>query len=110
MSSDKTYNGWTNYATWRVNLEFFDDYDLAEKYREKPDAYELSKILRAELEEYLELDCQNTLTLSYALAFVSDVDFYKIAKHLIDDTDFLTEDEIEDLDDDETRVNNEVSI
>ena len=22
--TDKTYNGWTNYATWRVNLEWFD--------------------------------------------------------------------------------------
>ena len=21
---DNTYNGWTNYATWRVNLEIFD--------------------------------------------------------------------------------------
>ena len=21
---EKTYNGWTNYATWRVNLEIFD--------------------------------------------------------------------------------------
>jgi hypothetical protein len=108
MITDKTYNGWRNYATWRVNLEFFADYDVAEKYREKPDAYELSKILRAELEEMLEMDCENTLTLSYALAFVSDVDFYEIAEHLIDDADFLTENEIEDLDDDETRVQNEV--
>jgi hypothetical protein len=108
MSTDKTHNGWRNYATWRVNLEFFDGYDVAENYREKPDAYELSKILRAELEEMLETDCQNTLTLSYALAFVSDVDFYEIAERLIDDADFLTEDEIEDLDDDETRIRNEV--
>ena len=22
--TDTTYNGWTNYATWRVNLEIFD--------------------------------------------------------------------------------------
>jgi len=21
-----TYNGWTNYATWRVNLELFDNF------------------------------------------------------------------------------------
>ena len=26
--SDKTYNGWTNYATWRVNLEIFDGWDV----------------------------------------------------------------------------------
>ena len=24
---DTTYNGWTNYATWRVNLELFDGSD-----------------------------------------------------------------------------------
>ena len=26
MKND-TYNGWTNYATWRVNLEIFDGLD-----------------------------------------------------------------------------------
>jgi hypothetical protein len=30
MSNDKTYNGWTNYATWRVNLEMFDGLDIAD--------------------------------------------------------------------------------
>jgi hypothetical protein len=25
--TDTTYNGWTNYATWRVNLEVFDGLD-----------------------------------------------------------------------------------
>lgn len=27
QTQDKTYNGWANYATWRVNLEMFDGYD-----------------------------------------------------------------------------------
>jgi hypothetical protein len=26
--NDQKYNGWTNYATWRVNLEIFDGIDL----------------------------------------------------------------------------------
>jgi len=26
--SDTTYNGWTNYATWRINLEVFDGLEL----------------------------------------------------------------------------------
>ena len=25
--TQKKYNGWTNYATWRVNLEMFHDLD-----------------------------------------------------------------------------------
>ena len=28
--SDKKYNGWTNYATWRVNLEIIDGHDWYE--------------------------------------------------------------------------------
>ena len=28
--SDKKHNGWTNYATWRVNLEIIDGYDWYE--------------------------------------------------------------------------------
>jgi hypothetical protein len=27
MSNDGRYNGWSNYETWRVNLELFDGYD-----------------------------------------------------------------------------------
>ena len=26
------YNGWTNYATWRVRLEIFDDDEFFEDY------------------------------------------------------------------------------
>jgi len=28
--SDTTYNGWSNYATWRINLEVFDGMDAQE--------------------------------------------------------------------------------
>ena len=30
--TDKTYNGWTNYATWRVNLEVFDGGDWKDHF------------------------------------------------------------------------------
>ena len=26
MSKDNTYNGWTNFETWKINLEVLDDY------------------------------------------------------------------------------------
>ena len=29
MKNDNTYNGWTNYETWRVNLELFNGDDEA---------------------------------------------------------------------------------
>ena len=37
MRSD-TYNGWTNYATWRVNLEILGDLDLGAAQDERRDA------------------------------------------------------------------------
>jgi hypothetical protein len=108
MSNDKTYNGWSNYATWRVNLEFFDNYDLRDAYRDAPDALELADILKDEFLEYLESDCENRLTLSFARSFSEDVNYLEIAANLIEDAEFETEDEVEDRDDDETRVKNEV--
>ena len=38
------YNGWTNYATWRVRLEMFDAYDGASD--NDLDAYDLGQELR----------------------------------------------------------------
>ena len=31
--SNETYNGWTNYATWRVHLEMFDGMEVDERDR-----------------------------------------------------------------------------
>lgn len=68
------YNGWTNYATWRINLEYglsdgdFNDYD--------------ADMLQQYIEETLELDCNNQTTLSYAMAFISDVNWCEIARNI----------------------------
>lgn len=66
------YNGWTNYATWRINLEWF--------YGAEPmgDADYLSEYVK----ECLEQNCDNETTLSYAMAFLSDVNWYEIAENL----------------------------
>jgi len=72
--SNTTYNGWTNYSTWRINLEF----GLSDGGFESYDA----EMLREFVEESLELECDNPTTLSYALAFIDDVSWYKIAKHI----------------------------
>ena len=68
------YNGWTNYETWRVCLEFgFTDYP---REFEDYDAEMLSEYV----EEVLSQDCGNSYTLSYALAFVQDCNFHEIAQ------------------------------
>lgn len=90
--SEKTYNGWTNYATWRVNLEIFDNTSLDDfggfenlKEWEEPDAYELSKALQERAEYYIECSSEEGLARDYALAFLSDVNWYEIAEHMIED-------------------------
>ena len=83
--NDKTYNGWTNYATWRVNLEIFDDFRVMDKEL-MDDVYELSQYLRETAEVYIEdSSTEDGLARDYALAFLSDVNWFEIAKHMIDE-------------------------
>lgn len=77
-----TYNGWTNYATWRVNLEIFDGQD-PEGFDLTQDAYDLGRDLKAYAEELIEATSEQGLARDYALAFLSDVNWREIAKHLI---------------------------
>jgi hypothetical protein len=77
------YNGWTNYATWRVNLEMFDGTDWAS--HNDLDAYDLGQMLRGITEDHLESQTHPGMTLDYALAFISDVNWREIAQHMIED-------------------------
>lgn len=77
-----TYNGWTNYATWRVNLEIFDDLPL-EDFSDTDDAYTLAQALKERAEYYVECSSEAGLARDYALAFLSDVNWYEIAEHMI---------------------------
>jgi len=72
---ENTYNGWTNYATWRINLEF--GFSNDDNYI-GTDAEELKEIV----EDSLEDACSNELTLNYALAFIDDVNWDEIARHI----------------------------
>lgn len=67
------YNGWNNYETWRVNMEFglCDD---AENFKDWS-----AESLKEYVEEILEQQASG-IALDYALAFVSDVDWHEIAE------------------------------
>lgn len=80
MADDK-YNGWTNYATWRVRLEMF-DYDGASD--NDLDAYDLGQSLRESALDYIAQEATG-LAQDYAEAFLSDVNWYEIAEHMIED-------------------------
>ena len=73
--TDTTYNGWTNYATWRVNLEIFDGYD--------PEGHFISADYLSELaDDILQDSCREGLALDYARAFLDDVNWQEIADHI----------------------------
>jgi hypothetical protein len=88
MTTDNKYNGWTNYATWRVNLEMCDDlcpddFNLEEgEDMELVDAYELAEALKERCEYYV-LEEAKGFARDYALAFMSDVNWHEIATHFI---------------------------
>jgi hypothetical protein len=81
-----TYNGWTNYATWRVNLEIFDGFDPKDYWSgsDRWEAYELGDFLKGYAEELIESSSSEGLALDYALAFLSDVDWRQIASRMLD--------------------------
>lgn len=88
--TNTTYNGWTNYATWRVNLELIDTIVYKERYfsiNEYTETYDLAKTIEEYVEKCLSDDV-NDLTLSYAMAFISDVNYYEIAQHLIEEVTY----------------------
>lgn len=83
---DKTHNGWTNYATWRVNLEFFSD--NVEMYCEDIEDLNLSRIvsrLETDIENYIMETSEEGLAQDYAFAFLQDVNYWEIAEHIKDE-------------------------
>lgn len=94
--SDNKYNGWTNYSTWRVQLEVIDGlepehFDLEEgEQMTLVDVHELSEAIQSYAEEIIFSECRyderrpTSLVEDYARAFLSDVNWYEIALHFVD--------------------------
>jgi len=81
--SDENYNGYTNYSTWRINLEIFDD-GLGEYIinQELPDGITAEYVKEIAEDIVLgEID-EVSFAYSYAHAFMSECNWYEIAKHL----------------------------
>lgn len=73
--NDKEYNGWTNYATWRVNLEMFDGRDTEGEQVTADDCEEYAKAV-------IDDGSSEGFALDYAYAFLDQVNWHEIAKHL----------------------------
>jgi hypothetical protein len=86
--SDTKYNGWTNYATWRINLEVFDGLtadDICDM-EGADDVALLADCCKDWVEQALSsgVPAGQSLVLDYAMAFVSDVNWREIAQHLME--------------------------
>jgi hypothetical protein len=78
--SDKRHNGWTNYATWRVNLEIIDGIDWYEC--EHVDADYVKELV----EDIVFSQQEESLMSDYAYAFLSEVNYHEIAEHIINES------------------------
>lgn len=91
-----SYNGWTNYSTWRVNLEIFDGIDPREMGWLKLGLYDLADTLQEYAAEVVTMGASG-LALDYAIAFMADVNFREIANSIVegyeDERDFENESE-----------------
>ena len=81
--SDEIHNGWTNYATWRVNLEIIDGYDWYEC--EHVDADYVKELVEDAVFGTL-IGNGNGLVEDYANAFLSEVNYHEIAENLINES------------------------
>ena len=77
--NDKKYNGWTNYATWRINLEILGDIN---SLTNNTSADDLKEIVEDVVFSQYELGNRSHLVEDYARAFISEVNFYEIAQSI----------------------------
>ena len=97
----ETYNGWTNYATWRINLEMIDGSEASDYVSGKSrNVRDLSDALRERVEENIT-SSGSGLAVEYALAFIDYVNWREIAEHMLgneadDEDDEADEEEADD--------------
>tara|TARA_R110000744_G_C19056822_1_gene528501 strand:- start:209 stop:451 length:243 start_codon:yes stop_codon:yes gene_type:complete len=75
-NNNEKHNGWTNYETWRVNLEIFAGF-IAEDWEEVTGEW---------CKDYAaDIVCEGqeeSFALDYALAFLGPVNWYEIAESI----------------------------
>lgn len=90
------YNGWTNYATWRVNLEIIDGTKFVKEditsSEDKLTIRDIADFLQDMVDDVISQDGElEGLAIDYARAFCNDVNYYEIAQHLVENNSALLE-------------------
>ena len=85
---DKTCNGWSNYETWRVQLEIMDGYEWEDT--EPMELGELADYIKDYVEEcVLSESGKTSLATDYAQAFLNEVNYTEIAQHVLENNSHL---------------------
>lgn len=82
--TDKTYNGWSTYETWLVNLWLTNDAkdaDLIASVKEIETDYEAKEILKDYVEEMVDFQGITGLFADLLRGALSEVNWYEIVKN-----------------------------
>ena len=82
----KKYNGWSSYATWRVNLEIIDGIEIETKMC----AATIQEIVEDVVFSQYEMQSGSHLIEDFARAFLSEVNFYEIAQSINEELELQT--------------------
>ena len=95
LSFNETYNGWTNYETWCLNIWIDNDQYLAERKAElvrevtlhydDKQVYELSLLLESMVEELKDNALEVGLLSDLLGGAIGKINFYELAEHYIND-------------------------
>lgn len=82
------YNGWTNWETWKVNLELLDGLDASDlniEHYTQDDYYEAGQVIADYVGELITVEYQYDGFVGGIIHdFLNSVDWTDIARHLID--------------------------
>ncbi len=79
------YNGWTNYATWRINLEILGDIQWVEEEIEILNEEMLKDYVENAVFENNGISGHLGLMEDYARAFLNNVNYREILEHILED-------------------------
>ena len=85
--TDKTYNGWTNHATWLINVWTDGDDEIARiSHKDNGPLYDRTQELKAYIgEAYLDgKDAEASLMSDLLSSVLCDVDWYELVRHYED--------------------------
>ena len=85
---ESTYNGWSNYATWVVNLWLTSDQENYQHYRELvkmvPGKHEFARMLAEVIDAGNPLYCTGGLYCDLLKYATAQVDYYEVASDFLE--------------------------